>query len=64
LVPALLALVCVVPAAQALPIYIFPVTVGNHQWKDLDGKCVSSCAHAELCPCAPTRLGGFWINVP
>lgn len=64
LLPAVLALMCVAPAAQALPIYIIPVSIGYYQWKDLDGKCVASCNYTLSCPCWPAKIGGFWINVP
>jgi hypothetical protein len=56
-------LLFVAPAAQALPTYIFPVTIGTYQWKDLDGKCVSSCPYGMTCPCWPTRIGGFWLDL-
>lgn len=64
MMPAVLALMCAAPAAQALPIYIFPVKVGSYQWKDLDGKCVSSCNYGMSCPCWPIEIDGFWLNVP
>jgi hypothetical protein len=62
-VPVLLALLFVAPTAQALPTYIFPVTIGTYQWKDLDGKCVSSCPYGMTCPCWPTKIGGFWLDL-
>ncbi len=51
------------PALHAVPIYIFPFEAGYYQWRDLDGKCVSSCGHTYQCPCWPISGGGFWINV-
>ncbi len=63
-VPVVLALLAVAPALHAMPIYIFPVSIGAYQWKDLDGRCVSGCTYGLTCPCWPAKIGGFWIEVP
>lgn len=63
-VPVALALMFAAPALQALPVYIFPYSVGTYQWKDLDGKCVAPCSYGLSCPCWPAKGGGFWINLP
>ncbi len=63
LVPAALALMFVAPVLQAVPVYIPPITIGYYQWKDLDGKCVSSCYYHLSCPCWPAKIGDFWIDV-
>jgi hypothetical protein len=62
LVPAVLAFTFAAPALQAVPVYIFPFTVGTYQWKDLDGKCVASCYYTMSCPCWPIKGGGFWLS--
>jgi hypothetical protein len=58
---AVLGLLALAPAAEAVPIYIAPFTIGKYEWKDLDGRCVAACPHQFTCPCWPTRLGDFWI---
>lgn len=61
-----LALAVLAPAAgplEAMPMYIFPVKIGTFTWKDLDGKCVTTCPRMYLCPCQPVTIGGFWIDV-
>ena len=59
---AVLGLLVLAPAAEAVPIYVPPFTIGTYKWKDLDGKCVAPCPHRFTCPCWPLKLGGFWLS--
>ncbi len=56
---ALAILTMTAPVLRALP--MFWVTVGDFEWKDLDGRCVASCPHGYTCPCQPVTLLNYWM---